>query len=253
MNLFQQIWHTKCKLMNTGAHKTCKTCTSNSQTQTNAQTRRENCLGLPGTFCFWSSHGRYLRPLRFDILTAPVCVHVCERCERLHFIKHIPHSGLSLSSSTWNNSLFPDFVCLETSRPSFTPSPLCRWARVRKLIIDFIRQWSHGPLQAESQRLERTLPEWLHFIHNPPQSSCSQHRATGEPVWHTEDYCAMLSLDVNTQWPVKCSPTKLQQAAAAALTRGWSIRGVRRESERMSHFEHVTAVSHERFERITRP
>lgn len=216
-----------------------KTCTSNPQIQTNAQTRIENCLGLTGTSCFWSSHGRYPRPLWFDISTAPVCV--CEHRKRPHFIKCIPHSGLSLSSPKWNNSLFLDFVCLEFLQARVFHSFAAETAiSSRKLIIDFIRQWGCGPLQAESQRLERTLPEWVHFLHNPPQSSSSHHCAAGEPVWHIEDYCAMLSLDVNTRWPVKCSWTKLQQPVVAVM-REQCIRGVKRKtisrwSETQPHF-----------------
>lgn len=100
---------------------------------------------------------------------------------------------------------------------------------LRKLIIDFIRQQGCEPLGAESERLAGTLPEWAHFLHNPPQSSSGHHHVTGEPVWHIEDYCAMLSLDVNTQWPVKCSWTKLQQPVVA-LMRGRCIHGLRRKS-----------------------
>lgn len=156
----------------------------------------------------------------------PQCV--WEHCERLHFIKHIPRSGLSLSLSKRNNSLFLDFVCLESSQAwAFRSFAIAVETAIwlRKLIIDFIRQRGCWPLGAESERSEGTLPEWDHFLHNPPQSSSSLRHATGEPVWHIEDYCAMLSLDVNTQWPVKCSWTKLQQPVVA-LMRERCIRGV---------------------------
>lgn len=76
-----------------------------------------------------------------------VCV--CEHCEFLHFIKHIPRSGLSLSSSKWNNSLFSDLVCLGFLQVwVFQVSALTVKTMIwlRKLIIDFIRQQTCGPL-----------------------------------------------------------------------------------------------------------
>lgn len=170
------------------------------------------------------------RGLSGSISWQPQCV--CEHCERWCFIKHIPRSGLSLSSSKWNNSLFLDFVCSESSQAwAFRSFAIAVETVIwfRKLIIDFIRQRGCGPLGAERERLEGTLPEWVHFLHNPPQSSSRHHYATGEHVWHIEDYCAMLSLDVTTQWPVKCSWTKLQQPVVA-LMRERCIGGVKRKS-----------------------
>lgn len=158
---------------------------------------------------------------------------VCECCERLHFIKHIPSSGLSLSPLPngiihCSLTLFAWSLCSQEPFVTFAiATETAIW--LRKLIIDFIWQQSWGALGAESERLEWTLPEWVHFLHNPPQSSSSHHHATGEPVWHIEDYCAMLSLDVNTQWPVKCSWAKLQQSVVA-LMRGQRIRGMKRKS-----------------------
>lgn len=131
-----------------------------------------------------------------------MCMCVCV-WKVLHLIKRIPRSGLSLDSSKWNNSLFLYFLCLLSSQVWVFPLPSL--LKLRKLIIDFIRQQGCGPLQTQNERLEGTFPEWVHFLHNPPQSSSSHHQAKEEPVWHIADYFAMLSLHVNTRWPVKCS------------------------------------------------
>lgn len=142
---------------------------SNSWTQTNAQTHLENCLRVIGASCFWSSNGRYPRPLWFDILTAVVCACVCDHCEASHLIKHIPCSGLSLYSSKWNNSLFLDFVCLSSQVWVFQSFAIT--VETEETDNWFHQQQGSGPLQTQNERLEGTLPEWVHFLHNPPQSS----------------------------------------------------------------------------------
>lgn len=168
--------HAFCKhsCMTVHASHACK----HKQTLRHKQIRIENRLRLIGASCFWSSHGRCPRPLWFDILTAPVCVCVCEHCERPHFIKHIPRRGLSLVSSESNNSSFLDFVCFGVfTRHRFFTIAVETAIWLRKLIIDLFRQRGYGPLWAESKRLEGTLPEWAHFLHNPPQSSSSHRHA----------------------------------------------------------------------------
>lgn len=108
-----------------------------------------------------------------------VCV--CEGCERLHFIKLIPSSGLSLSP--------PPNGIIHCSLILFARS-LCWWepfqARRRPLsspppppgdtdLIEATDNWFHRAARERwigkdriGERSERTLREWLHFLHNPP-------------------------------------------------------------------------------------
>lgn len=100
-------------------------------------------------------------PVRY--LDSPtVCVWV------LHFIKHIP---VTLSSSKWNNSLFLDLVCSESSRARAFSWPFAWEAEIwlRKPDNRF-----HQAIRLEVHLVQRvrdwrgTLPEWVHFLHNPP-------------------------------------------------------------------------------------
>lgn len=162
----------------------CKTCihrwyqvTNTNKCQT--QTCIENCPRLIGASYFWGSHGRYLSPLWFDILATPMCVCVsivsaCISLNTSHTSHSLPPNGIihcSLILLVWNLHRRESF--------SLSPSALRLWSEWGKLIIDFIKQWGCWPLGAENERLEGTLPEWIHFLHNPLQSSSSHHCATG--------------------------------------------------------------------------
>lgn len=102
-----------------------------------------------------------------SICWQPQCVWAYEW---VHFIKHIP-----LCSSKWKNSLFSWFWFVL----SFSLNIVIVQ---RKLIIAFIKRQSLRP-QLE-QRVNGTLPEWVHFGHNPIQSCSSHCCATGEPARH---------------------------------------------------------------------
>lgn len=208
------------------------------QTQANVQTCIENCLRLTRESCFWSSYGRYLRPLWFNILATLVCVSECISLNTSHTLSSPTLNGIIHCSSIW-------FVWTLGRLGSVC---LLLLIRARKLIIDFIKLQGCGPLAAKSEKLEGTLSEWIHFLHNPPQSSSRHPHASGEPMWHIKDYCAMLSLDANTQWPVKCSWTKPRQAVMA-LMRELCIHGVNpvlRWSTSKTGWAtfHITAVWH---------
>lgn len=153
---------------------------------------------------------------------ARLCMCVWEGCERLHFIKLIPSSGLSLSP--------PPNGIIHCSLILFGPEPSLIGGRRRPPsspappppppgdvdLIEATDNWFHraaaerdGEGKAEKRRGLRELyvsgsifyiilPIIRHVIGIPPR----------EPAWHAEDYRPpMLSLDVNTPWAVKCSPT----------------------------------------------
>lgn len=106
-----------------------------------------------------------------------VCVSIVSACISLntsHTSHSLPPNGIihcSLILLVWNLHRRESF--------SLSPSALRLWSGWGKLIIDFIKQWGCWPLGAENERLEGTLPEWIHFLHNPLQSSSSHHCATG--------------------------------------------------------------------------